>query len=207
MELLLNFIYNRAQRFQAQKILGLGVAFALAILASGLIVSSSLLITEIEFMGVLLGSLGGVVLFFTSFFLYSIFNSLESLNRFKEKFSISLRRKSSIVLGLVSLILIALAGGGAGNNPLIGATTVLTLGWIVTFLITTPGELEAIENARDEILWAYENQDTDTEANFDDSELYEEEEEYSVGENENFSYGKEDMESYFKSLENRREEN
>jgi hypothetical protein len=213
MDIVLNFIINRSKRFESRKLVGLGIAVVLLLLASALIVFSGMLINEVEIVGVLLGSLGGVILFFASVFAFTLFVKKESFDAFKEKFSITNRRTVSIVLGILFLLLVALSGS-EGNNPIIGASTVLIFGWIALFYYVTSAENDAIEAAAEEIVWAYENQseldeEQYLEEEYQEDEVYEEEDEYKAeilekDTSEYLKYGKDDMESFFKELETKK---
>lgn len=198
MDIVLNFITNRAKRFSNRKLVGLGLSGVLVLLASALLVFSGMLINEVEIVGVILGSLGGVIAFFASVFAFTLFVKRGNFDEFKERFSISNRRTISIVLGILFLLLVALSGSG-GNNPVIGASTVMVFGWIALFYYVTPAENEAIEAAAEEIVWAYENQN-EGEQEYLDEAIYEEnilEKDTS----EYLKYGKDDMESFFKELD------
>ncbi len=196
MDIVLNFIANRATRFGNRKLVGLSIAGVLLLLASALVIFSGMLIAEVQFVGVLLGSLGGLIIWFASVFIFSLFVGKERFYDFKEKFSIVNRRTISIVLGVLFLLLIALSGS-EGSNPWIGASTVVIFGWLVLFYFVTPAENDAIEAATNEIVWAYENQDRDEEDQYIQEEY---EEEYEEAE-EYLKYGPNDMEEYFKELE------
>jgi hypothetical protein len=215
MDIVLNFIENRAKRFKSRKLVGLGLVSVLLILASALLVFSGMLINEIEILGVLLGSIGGVIVFFASVFAFTLFVKRQNLDNFKERFSISTRRTISIVLGILFLLLVALSGS-EGNNPVIGASTVIAFGWIALFYYVTPAENEAIEAAAEEIVWAYENQneleeEQYLEEEYQENEPYEDDDYYEdepaileKDASEYLKYGKDDMESFFKELETKK---
>lgn len=198
MDFIVNFIDRRAGKFANRKPLGLVVASILIALSVGLIFSSSLIITEVEFAAVLLGSMGGSIWFFVSLFLLRLLTSGSFLNDFKERFSITNRRIISIVLALAFLLLVALTGG-EGDNPWIGASIILVFGLLATFFYNTPDENKAISDAADEIVWAYEQQQlaeqealaAEAEAAALEAEIYEDD-------IEDFPYGTDDMESFFR---------
>jgi hypothetical protein len=167
MDLLINFIRNRAAVYQGNAKLGLIIASLLAVFGIGLVISSGLLINTIEFLGIVLGSLGGVVFLFLSVFIPSLFIRDNFIDNLKHKFGITVRRRISIIAGILYLIIIVVSGGD-GTNPWLGASTILVFGWLSFFFVITPLEKEAIEEASEEIVWMYENEDlSDNEEEYD----------------------------------------
>lgn len=77
------------------------------------------------------------------------------------------RRKASIIGGIVYLVGIVMAGGD-GTNPWLGASTILVFGWLTFFFLITPLEKEAIDEAAEEIVWMYENEELDADGEYDD---------------------------------------
>jgi hypothetical protein len=180
MELIIDFIRSRAAAYKNNVKLGLIISSALAAFGIGLVISSGLLINTIEFLGIILGSLGGVVFLFLSIFIPSLFIKDNFVDNLKHKFGISVRRRIALIAGIIYLIAIVMSGGD-GTNPWLGASTILVFGWLAFFFVVTPLEKEAIEEAADEIVWMYENEELEKELEKDledDSEyIYDDESE------------------------------
>ena len=67
--------------------------------------------------------------------------------------------------------------GGDGTNPWLGASTILVFGWLAFFFVITPLEKEAIEEAADEIVWMYENEELEKDLEDDSEYVYDDESE------------------------------
>ncbi len=136
---------------KAVQILASLVSLALGVLLG---FASFLLIEDLEVLGILAGSFGGVgILVFLLSITRIIFAGKLSQD-IRHNFALSTRRK----IAGVSAAAILLSAGAltGGQNPLVGMLLVVVAGVLGIFMSMTEAEKDAIAEMEDEIVWQYE---------------------------------------------------
>lgn len=151
-------IFNNkiSQLSQSVKVAILLASFGVFLLS---LVGSLYLIETIEMLGVLLGVISGVSLLLAFLIASNIFLEKIFTNDIRHMFALSTRRKMAV--GVLAIALLSAAIAGDSTNPLIGIGLIFCVGILGIFASTTEMEKEAMQNIEDEIIWRYENEESE----------------------------------------------
>lgn len=151
-------IFNNkiSQLSQSVKVAILLASFGVFLLS---LVGSLYLIETIEMLGVLLGVISGVSLLLAVLIASNVFLEKIFRNDIRHMFALSTRRKMAV--GVLAIALLSAAIAGDSTNPLIGIGLIFCVGILGIFASTTEMEKEAMQNIEDEIIWRYENEESE----------------------------------------------
>lgn len=156
MDIITNYIYGKAANFSYKQ--GVLLLAALLVAIIGLIIGSFLLINNIEFLGILMGSISGTLLFVGSLSAFKVFLKGKKVEDVRHRVGITMRRKIAGVSALGYLIIVAIFGGD-GRNPLFGVLSIWVFGMLAYFASTSNQEKAEIEKVADDIVWQYESEE------------------------------------------------
>ena len=135
------------------------LSFLALLLAVGFIIGSFYLIEIVEMLGVLSGSLGGVMLLLGILISTRAIFSDRTTKDFRHNFALTTRRKIAAGIAVAAILTAGVLSNG--ENPVVGALLIVLIGLLSIFVSTTQDEKDAIESMEEEILWSYENEESE----------------------------------------------